>query len=465
MGLFTNTYIHTEYVPKQLAKALLSLPLSNTNKDHALSIVTKDILYNPRQGKYLIGGVALPQTYLRKKYGGGYHKVMKSLLKADIVRTNHSYSTHHHYCKKYFINPELLENPDMVEVTYKKKYKKNRELNAIEQDTLEVFQQVSLDYTGAVRRMRQYLFNQDYMQKIYVDHEITEKQFEVTFVGDTATLVNYRTYRTSLPKALAQAKACGVNLIQDGQKFYLVKLGAYKQIKHLNVHISHSRALLKLKKGIFYAHINETNHRLDTPITNLPNIYLDFLQIEDQKIVNIDIRNSQITLLAYLLKGNTTTTNTSLHNVHKLKVVNPTPNTKTFISKAETGVLYEYMQELLELKSRKSAKLTCFRSLFSSFRWHGVENKLFRQAFPEVFQQISAFKKEFGDNQLAIMLQRLESSLVVGNLLPKLRRMGYVVLSKHDSLLVREADVPQVHTLFEEHLKENHLTAEIVAEV
>ena len=129
-----------------------------------------------------------------------------------------------------------------------------------------------------------------------------------------------------------------------------------------------------------------------------------------------------------------------------------------FIELAKSGQLYEFIRDHAGLptgvKGRAQAKLMMFEICFSKHNNHTTAKAKLRELFPNLVGMIDAYKKQNGNNQFAITLQKEESRLFIDIILPKLYKAGYKVLSKHDSILCKESDKEAVERLMREELDE-----------
>ena len=74
---------------------------------------------------------------------------------------------------------------------------------------------------------------------------------------------------------------------------------------------------------------------------------------------------------------------------------------------------------------------------------------------------VDDFKKQNGDNQFAIMLQKKEAEIFIDNLYIMIREQDIFCLTKHDSLIVKAEDEYKVRNMIEEHFKNIEFKATI----
>ena len=429
-------------IPQRLKDEIDKINFTETQRHHALSIVLNDILYTHRP-KTVNGYVELPKNFLNKKYGSYYHGVMKLLRQHNIIESDDSYSTDHHYCKSYRIRPDILTGR-LQDISYVKKYRE-AEFSETESKTYEILKKLELDYTGAKTRLKKYIKEKEYYKNLLIGDQIQDPVFLISELSDNGDLI--KRYRMGRENALNKAKALNKEVIKDDGRFWLVDISIFEKFKEREIIYSHIRKLRNIQKGIHYAHINNTNYRLDTTITNLPNIYIPYLRLEGEELINIDIKNSQMWILSLLITQTHNLKeeeNPRLHNVREFsKVVEfIEPEEKnSFFELAGRGQLYEWIQAKSNLPTRSIAKKSCFQVLFSSQNFRGGVVRAFRKAFPSLFRAISLFKSRQGYKSFPILLQRLESTIVVGKVLPELFKRGINTLTKHDSFLCKKSEI------------------------
>lgn len=251
---------------------------------------------------------------------------------------------------------------------------------------------------------------------------------------------------------------------------------------------------------------NNSNYRLNHTLTQLPKIFYKYLEMDNEEIYEIDLKNSQFTLLSSILclfnnfggKEN----KERIQEIAKLeKYIGGVKEYITvtyhhilssvlyddvllFIEYCQSGVLYENISvELYGNESHREAiKLELFKLLFGNYiEKPGEVYDKFKEVFPNVIAFIREFKKlmeqrfeeeeieedlleyfncfsakknafKLGNDFLPIQLQRIESAIFIDIVLKRLYEEGYCVLSKHDSFLVPESQKDAVYDIVYEEL-------------
>lgn len=204
---------------------------------------------------------------------------------------------------------------------------------------------------------------------------------------------------------------------------------------HKKLQWSNSLSALEYKN--YYCKRNTTNTRLDTNITNLKGELLKFATLDKETIASIDLSNSQLCFLIQLMKEKTTGKEKEIAELNK------------YIS---NGTFYEYIQTLLELRTRGEAKKLTFLLLFSKSTLRSNEKAKLRKVLPFLVDFCDSFKVANGENQLAITLQTKEAKLFIDGILKECLKLKLIVLSKHDSILCKESDIEIVTTIINKYL-------------
>lgn len=278
--------------------------------------------------------------------------------------------------------------------------------------------------------------NQDKLMKI-VENKITsikESDFiinENIIERQVPMTSNGKVFYMTRENAIAKAKEQNKDLIKDGKRYVIDTLQAHIAKKKESVRVSYTNAIMSLEMKDFRASRNNTNNRLDTNLTNLCSDLTDMI-CEDNKLVQLDLNNSQFTLLTNILTG-------------KLD----TEDFKRFKALTIEGKLYNHIKENLGLETIKQGKMAAFEILFSSRNNNTTNKAKLKQLFPSVIKWIDDFKKENGDEAFSIMLQKFESKIFIDSVLTKIKKQKLFCVTKHDSVIVREKDLDKVMSLLE----------------
>lgn len=150
---------------------------------------------------------------------------------------------------------------------------------------------------------------------------------------------------------------------------------------------------------------------------------------KENNLIQIDLKNSQFTILSHLLKD-------ELDSDDYMR----------FEALSVGGQLYSYVAKELGLREKKQGKNVMFETLFSSRKNNTSPKLKLKKIFPSVIKWIDNYKKENGDDNFSIMLQRQESEMFIDGLLRliKKEKSSLFCLTKHDSLIIKAEDYDRI---------------------
>jgi hypothetical protein len=179
--------------------------------------------------------------------------------------------------------------------------------------------------------------------------------------------------------------------------------------------------------------------RLHTNISFLAEDLRQFLRIDGQPLVNVDISCSQPYFLAAYLKYLHSGGVSSFFPSFCVPFVSPGYD-EDFVETALAGTLYEKIQKCAGLDSRKAAKDAVFAAMFARNKpFLTKEERAFAAAFPKTFAACREIKR--GDHRnLAQLLQRTESRLILEGVCMEIvrARPEIPIYTIHDSIMTVE---------------------------
>ena len=456
-----------------IEEAVLKLPLSNVHKNNArrfLHILLKD---GERENGDRFSFTDKPYLYLSKVFRNTYYKdFLKTIIEEGIVEVNESYSSDLHFCKKYRVSEKLakmvISTCNQVDIMEDVVGEDSGLLhNVLRFSQLPNYQTIRNNKIDLNVKIKQKLSNMDIEKdfdkcasQLYVNFPKLESVIEkyVNGILPNSFNINYAVKRKVIPiqkddgstlylsktQALNYTRKRNVDIIEDfNGRIIIEDLFKFIVNKRHSVTESYLESLINLSEKNFYAERNSTNNRLDTNLTNFPSLLLEVIK-EDNGLVEIDLCNSQFAIFAHLIPEDVVGGDVELF--------------KTLSQECE---LYPYLQEKMALSSRKEAKIVCFEICFSSHKNHSQYVTEMRKLFPNVMRWVDDFKKQNGDNQFAIMLQKKEAEIFIDNLYPMIREQDIFCLTKHDSLIVKAEDEYKVRNIIEEYFEEINFKATI----
>jgi hypothetical protein len=251
-----------------------------------------------------------------------------------------------------------------------------------------------------------------------VDNEILPPSIKVNYGNGVKLFQNTDKVLSNLSN--------GKCLIKDDNTYKIVNPVQFLAEKKATMKMYYNDSIERLKNNSINTKRNDKNQRLDTNFTNMASILVDEVCLQNG-LVQIDLSNSQFVLLSNILKHHLNTDDYSL-----------------FKELSVGGNLYSYIASNLSLKSAKNGKSLMFEVLFSSRRNNSVFKKRIKELFPSVVGWIDDYKKQYGDNEFSIMLQRIESELFIDKVLKRIKKLKYFCLTKHDSLIIKRGDYESI---------------------
>jgi hypothetical protein len=222
-------------------------------------------------------------------------------------------------------------------------------------------------------------------------------------------------------------------------------------------------AITRINNGDFFHTIDSTGGRYHSNITNLPKELRPYLRIKGERLINLDLKNSQPYLSILLLTNSVKASklirkNRSFSMLLQSLKVTQSQDVKEYINLVISGRFYEYlMDEFLKeglTLTRSEAKEQAFKILFGPNRTpkNQIDKtclQVFINNFPGVHETFSIIKGWDSFNRFAILLQRIESNLILNVILKRINKEhpGTIALTIHDSILTDKNSIETVHSI------------------
>ena len=371
------------------------------------------------------GYISVCSDIFRKNTFKEYSKYLETFIKYGIIERK-NYSTFSKHCNKYrFIIPNHIEVAQMSEITIKS---------------------IGLRKKAKARIMQSAVQNIILLYNCFVDEDFT-----IDYNGAINTIY-----------ALDCRFCIKINLLQS---------------------------LIDLRdKNIRFICHSDTDKRIHTNITNLKSILRQHLIYKNEKLVNIDIKNSQVYFLAMVLYLVNIKNIDYLNSINKYTISNDSSQhldiieLERFIDLAVTGNFYEtlgteiiiekagyhgnyekrkYNKKIKKWVSefydnpKKLMKSTTFEILFSRNTDDSDEKKWFSTKFPTIYKFIYNFKN--GDyKDLSRFLQNLEADIILKKIIKelKLNDPKIFLITIHDSIMTTRENVGLVKQVIRNVTKE-----------
>ena len=212
----------------------------------------------------------------------------------------------------------------------------------------------------------------------------------------------------------------------------------------------------RIKNGDIFYSVDNTSKRFHSNVTNISKVLRPFLRINDEPLVNIDVKNCQPYLSTIILTNPSKVSWLTENPVFALLLqslkVSHNKDVKNYIYLVANGQLYEYMMtafadEGLTL-NRDETKEQILRILFARNRppkdpVNRIARDIFKREFPTVHRIFSKVRGSMKGNKFenfkrfSILLQRIESYLMLDIVLKRIYRElpGTIAVTIHDSIM------------------------------
>jgi hypothetical protein len=216
-------------------------------------------------------------------------------------------------------------------------------------------------------------------------------------------------------------------------KFIILKSKKGSELHNIiHRYMVYNTRLNAINDGFLFFKRNKTNGRLDSNLTSLPSFLRPFIQ-SDERLMNIDIKNSQPFFLFTLIKNNPTIDEVELLRYMEL-VIN--------------GTLYDYLKDEYNNRynkfwDRNQMKKVLFKIYYSKTSSYSTYKDFYSSIFPSIMQFINSENEVF-HNTLSVRLQTTESFAVLDTIMPLLEAIGIRPYTIHDSFVCKESEANQI---------------------
>jgi hypothetical protein len=417
-------------LPTEIVTKIKSLNLTRIQEDKCYHLISIIINKSKKDNNNLFSFVELPSAYLKKIFSKNYKNTINILLDNNIIICNNYFCNYENNIKSlnykinniYNYNINSLYN-NYSYVTYMwEHFNQDTNYELLREYFLEDIKSLNIDTDKLLT------ITKNRIESLSINDFKTNSQINRTVFNVKNINGNYeKEYYTSLDNALETAKENNISLIQDKNKFYLMNETEFISKKKQFIYLSYLDSIKKIKIGYWYSARNNTNKRLDSNITNMCSELVDEI-CKDNNLVQIDLMNSQFSILSYILP----------------KELDELSDIKLFKQLSYSGELYDYLKDIMCLDNRKEAKYLTFELLFSSHKNKDPRIKKLREIFPNVINYINDYKKKNGYKTFAVMLQNKESQIFIDDIWYELKKKGFFCLTKHDSFIVKKEDVKEI---------------------
>ena len=239
-------------------------------------------------------------------------------------------------------------------------------------------------------------------------------------------------------------------------------------------------SILKMQNKDNSVLVDDKGMRLHTRLTKCPKLLRNYISVNGQNLVSIDIKNSQPYMLLALLEPNNFKKMRTDHKPYLTILTSPPSlsykipsiifrhSSKILTSKGfqkykkmvTNGSLYDEFVKMIkidpkEIKSGFSARdIVKFRFMLCFYSSNGSNSNgmksVFRSEFPEIYALICDLKQK-DHRALSILLQKVESTLVLDKICGKISKEypKIPLFTIHDSILTTQEYVNYVISIIE----------------
>lgn len=357
-----------------------------------------------------------------------------------------------------------------------------------------VLRLVRKHFTGAT--CRKYLLNEKYMKdpSFYTLTGFTFSRSVSRHLNKQRVKGKYDHLQEWLKKIEFDAEGATVfnNLMFESRKNFLPFQSISKRNRRTRSNPHHQyvngqMSILRLKAKDDTCKMDSSGMRLHTSITNCPKLLRNYITVGGEPLVSIDIKNSQPFMMLALFNPEhigklrrtsypTTqlpppnlqvpVSDLSAYNISSIilrhsSVIQSSIEFQEYREMVTNGTIYEQFVDLMKIDAKelelgfsprdtvKFRFMLCFYSANGS-RSGGMK-PLFRMKFPKIYSLMCDLKEKH-HNTLAILLQRVESILVLDQICSRiaLEKPKVPLFTIHDSILTTSAHVDYVKGIIEE---------------
>lgn len=319
-------YTKKEYLPEKLINKFHEDILSNNyeyrTKNNYLKCISIIYYHQVTDGIGLYDYVPLGSTYWKKVFGGNYYqKVIVPLLETQIIECfDFGYRTFPDVTKskiigksngtvgiRYRINPELLDDK-FCSISYIEKGKVITAVEEIHSDKMQFTTSgipdlnfhISIDPDKANTWVE---INAESIVNNYIKHDFINDLPNDLKIQYKEYLDNgsYNTKYSNIQAAIFIATSKSKELFYYKDRFYVADVGSFIR-QRVPALIHHYKQQISLIGSMPVEEVRNTlTLRIYSHLTNFPSNILQFININNNTVVQLDLRTSQFLLFANLL--------------------------------------------------------------------------------------------------------------------------------------------------------------------
>ncbi|MFW5700926.1 MAG: hypothetical protein ACOCWM_04475 [Cyclobacteriaceae bacterium] len=469
--------ISYKILPFKICKELPNIPeikIDYRSYNNCLN-VCGTIIYKQFQLEDYNTYVPLSSVYWKKVIGSHYKKYINALLSHKIIERSWG---------EFEIDSKILKltgyriNPDMLDGQYDKLlYRQSKSQDSSKQNDFDE-QNVELKKNGinpeAIRiQKKEAIFwineNAETIIRSNISLDYYQKLPDQLTIRFLKTNDKSRRYvYVSIQKAFEIADKENLELFHYKGKDIIGNMENFIQATIPLLIEQYNWSVYNIDHGRYNFNRHREIRRVYSSLVSLPSPLLQFIRINNQYIMQADLKCSQFTILANLIrsyifqrKGITknfagTFMNKksrdfikhfySILDKHKDNLpdyYNESPDdydtgendiTK-FLDDVFFADFYERIKDKLNLPLRDHAKVWAFTVIFGNPSTNNLIKQEMKRAYPTLIQIIDNFKKQYSSNKFPIGLQVLEAEIFIDNIWKCAKSEGITSFTRHDSIL------------------------------
>jgi len=321
------TYSARPRLPSDIVERIVSISQTRIQRDKQLKVVHRMYNMYDRRKHPLCDYIPLSKDYKRELLGNYYYKTFKVLIEAGIIevekfigkngelieyrpptKNSEGKTLEMGHCKYYRFNQDIAYS-SLEPISYTVKEDKPGRPPTLEGKTTKIIQGLTIDFTTEDQIIK-------FLDCYFEENKIANKIRSGVKTGQGITADRIRINGTREKRSTSE-----VLKIYENTNFTLVEYTWRKRTRYTlqaNFQINNFiRDRVQDLYGVYYRQLekllhieqranincnrNQTNGRLDHNLTNYKSDFLHFTKLDKEKLVGIDLKNSQFTIFANLI--------------------------------------------------------------------------------------------------------------------------------------------------------------------
>jgi len=204
------------------------------------------------------------------------------------------------------------------------------------------------------------------------------------------------------------------------------------------------------ERGYYFNGKDVFGERFHSPFTNTTKKMRDYVLIAGERPVERDIVNSQMVILATIIRYPEQSTRILPEfsgDIKKLQKIKNKPDVVEFCKRAENGTLYEWIGSEMNV-NRKDAKSFMFKMLFSKWFEFKPDKDDYNKVIPNIIE-ICGKLNGYDKKTIPKMCQRFESRVMIDMVGKGMAEQSeHPFYTVHDSFAMHPSDLPLFESIY-----------------